>query len=527
MEKVQQLQFWPAQKEFMAAGPQPTLFMGGVGSGKTYIGILKILYLLDLYPGSRAAIVRQRSTQLKSTTAKTLWKMLPRNLVARRNDNEGFVLLKNGSEIVMRHLDKENSIDDLKSLELNFAYVDQMEDISARAWDTLLERLGRWSGAMMRGGFPDDWPYQDRLGNKIPPKYALASAYSPGYDHWITSRFWERGEQREKYADAGYITCVGSTRDNLALSEDYIADRLSMGQEYVERFVDAVVWGANEGRIFDLLEDSIVEANPEFIQKILRSMKLHRVYDHGDTAPSACLWYATDSENNIFVYKEYMMGNQLISAHRENIWKLSCEDSPSRNDPPMYHSNYADPKIFTKDRGRKIDLGPTHSVADEWLDRRIMHNATAVAWRRANNNESVTINRVKEYLRIDPKHRNPFTGKIGSPHLFFIRRAPYYPYGCHEVLTDVRSAKRIISGYDNEGNKLWGDKRDETIRDHLLDCLRYGVSSRPSLGAGPADPEQEPGTISWHQYEQLMEQDENDQVRLGKIAYTGKYDSGY
>jgi phage terminase large subunit len=157
--------------------------MGGVGSGKTYIGILKILYLLDLYPGSRAAIVRQRATQLKSTTAKTLWQLLPKEKIASRNLNEGSVTLKNGSEIVMRHLDKENSIDDLKSLEINFAYVDQMEDISARAWDTLLERLGRWSGAMMRGGFPANWPHKTRQGYHIPPKYALASAYSPGYDN--------------------------------------------------------------------------------------------------------------------------------------------------------------------------------------------------------------------------------------------------------------------------------------------------------------------------------------------------------
>ena len=164
------IDFWPAQKQFFEAGPQPSMLLAGVGHGKTYVGILKILYLLDEYPGSRAAIVRQRFQQLKKTTAATLWQLLPKDHIARRNDNEGMLRLKNGSEIIMMHLDKPDSLNNLKSLELNFAYIDQAEDISAEAWDTLWERIGRWSGAMMKGGYPSDWPYRIRLGQPMPPR---------------------------------------------------------------------------------------------------------------------------------------------------------------------------------------------------------------------------------------------------------------------------------------------------------------------------------------------------------------------
>jgi hypothetical protein len=193
----------------------------------------------------------------------------------------------------------------------------------------------------------------------------------------------------------------------------------------------------------------------------------------------------------------------------------------------MYYSNYADPKIFTRDRGRKIDIGPDHSVADEWLDRRIMHASTVVSWRRANNNESVTVNRVKEYLRHDPNHVNPFTGKRGAPHLYFIKKAPHYQHGCHEVITDVRAAKRVVAGYDNEGNKLWGDKRDEEVRDHLLDCLRYGVATRPSLALRPADPDPEPGAISWEEYQQTWDEHEIQQRMQQQMTYQGRYNNGY
>jgi hypothetical protein len=332
---------------------------------------------------------------------------------------------------------------------------------------------------------------------------------------------------RDKYREAGYQVFIGSSRDNLALSQEYLNDRLAMGEEYVKRYVDAVTWGALEGQIFDMQPDSIVPYSEEFVQRMLRTCKLHRVYDHGDTSPSACLWYATDADENIFVYREYMEGRLSISQHRENIWKISCEDSPNRNELPMYHSNYADPKIFTRDRGRKIDLGPTHSVADEWMDRRIMERQTAISFRRANNNESVTVNRVMEYLRVDPMHRNPFTGEMGAPHLYFIQKSIDHPYGCKEVITDVRAAKREVAGYDNEGNKLYGDKRDPNVRDHCLDCLRYGVATRPALASRAPEAPPEPGTISWKQYQTEMELAEHEAMISGKMEYRGKYNDGY
>jgi len=533
-QSFNEVQFWKgydggpsAQKTFMEWGPSPILFMGGVGSGKTWIGILKLLYLLDLYPGSRAAIVRQRATQIRSTTLKTLFQLHPVTRFATKNINAGEFTMENGSQIILRHLDKENSIEDLKSLELNFAYIDQMEDVSAIAFDTLCERIGRWSGAMRRGGYPPDWPHKNRLGQCIPPKYILASAYSPGYDHWITSRWWEQGDRREEFAAKGYKVVVGSTRDNLTLSQDYVDERVARGKEYVERYVDAVVWGANEGLIFDIPDSSILDPTPELLARILRTMRLHRTYDHGDSSPSACAWSATDSDGNIFYYREYQKENQLISEHRRAIYETSCLDTPNQRMPPMYYSNYADPKIFTKDRGRTAMSGPNHSVADEWLDRNIMDGETAIAWRRANNNESVTVNRVKEYLREDPNHRHPITKQKGAPHMYFVRRTSDHPTGIHEMLSQLRSAKRVVVGFNNEGEKLYGDKRDDKVVDHLTDVNRYFTGSRPALALKPAEADPEPGSIRWKDYQETMEAAEFEAGNRYRREYTGASDYGY
>ena len=335
---IQVTQFWPHQQKFFEAGPSPCLLMAGVGSGKTLIGLYKILYLLDLYPGSRAVVVRQRFSQLKKTTVATLRQLLPHGHIGRRNDNEGVIRLKNGSELLFLHLDKPDSLDNMKSLELSFAMVDQAEDITAEAFDILCERVGRWSGAQKRGGWPKNWEYRTEIGECIPPPYVLLTAYSPGYDHWLTARFWEHGSERERYRKQGYLAITGSTRDNKALTRQYIAGRLAMGREYVERYVDAVVWGANEGRIFDLSTQSIIDPTEELLSKIKRTMRVHRVMDHGDASPTGVLWYATDSDGNVFYYREYMQPNLLISQHRDNVFQLSKADSFGA-DPPAYYSN--------------------------------------------------------------------------------------------------------------------------------------------------------------------------------------------
>jgi phage terminase large subunit len=501
--KKTQLKFHGCQGPYFKAGPQPTLFLGGVGSGKTYVGILKLLALLDEYPGSRGVIIRQRFSQLKKTTAATLRQLLPREQIARRNDNEGLIVLKNGSELLLMHLDKADSIDNLKSLELNFAYVDQMEDISAEAWDTLLERLGRWSGATRRGGFPDDWPYRTEEGSPVPPAYAFASAYSPGFGHWITNRWWKDGDDRDKYRKQGYIVYIGSTRDNPNLTKGYIKSRLSMGKEYVERFVDAISWGAAEGMVFDLLPDSVVEPT-EDVLNYLNRCKLHRVLDPGDFSPTACLWYATDHDGNVIFYREYQKENLLVSQHRQNIYDLSKIDF--NEVVPRYESDVADPVIVNKTRGRNPHKAPQWSVQDEWSERSVQPSETSIFWRPANNDESMTVTRVREYMRMDPNHHNPFTKKKGAPRIYFIRRADWYAHGCKQVLSDIRAARRIEIGQNSDGTKQYGDERDDKIPDHCLDCVRYSIGMRPALG--PVDPEPcaEPGHIRLNDYFKIQEQ---------------------
>jgi hypothetical protein len=205
---------------------------------------------------------------------------------------------------------------------------------------------------------------------------------------------------------------------------------------------------------------------------------------------------------------------------------MSREDGFS-GDMPSYYSNYADPAIFAKSRGRGVNTAPTWSVADEFLDRRIIDPKTAIAWRPANNNEAMTVNRLREYLRLDPNHAHPLTGKRKAPRIYFVRRTPEYPLGCHEVLTDIRAAKRVEVGTMPDGSKIFGDERDPRVRDHLLDTVRYAIGMRPALGPAAKPPPAEPGTIRIDEYNKLMD-NENARAKIEfRKNFQGAADMGY
>jgi hypothetical protein len=354
----------------------------------------------------------------------------------------------------------------------------------------------------------------------------MLTAYSPGWEHWLTARFWEHGAEREMYRKQGYTVFTASARESKALTKQYIAKQLTRGKEYVARMVDASTWGATEGMVFDLSDVSILDPDSSLLNRILHRMRLHRVYDHGEFSPSGCLWYATDHDNNVFYYREYMKEGLLVNQHRRNIYDLSKEDAGG-GPPPAYYSNLADPHIFDKTRGRTLDSAPSWSVGDEFSDKRVQDPQTAIYWRPADNNEEMTISRMRQYLWVDPSHKHPLTGEMGAPRAYFLRRTAGYPNGCHEVLADIRSAKRKEVGTSPDGSKLYGDERDEKVRDHLLDCVRYSIGGRPALGMRPAAPPIKDGEISLVEYEKATAEMKRLRERESRMRFSGHSTYGY
>lgn len=482
----------PQQEWLFSAGPQPTLLVGAFEAAKTFAGIIKLLVLLDKFPGSRGAIIRATSSQTRKTTAQSFFQMCTPEMYerGRRNDQDGFVILNNGSRVDFLHLDKPDSMRVLRGLEVNFVLVDQAEELSLEAWDLITVRAGRWMGFQPIDELREEsWPYRNENGDPVLPAYVFGNANPTDELHWLYLRFAEESPERAKWRKQGYqckmVTRYDNKFRNKALDEVYEGK----DEDFKRRYVRGE-WGNPEEKMFSLSELSIIDPdqNSGLVEKIIREMKLYRILDHGESAPTSCLWAGVDREGRIFFFREYYHIDEKISVHRRAIFALSQPDA--REYPlPHYAGNLADPSIFSKTRGRDITSGPRWSVADEYEDKKSPNvgQETAIFWSKADNNEEASRIRVKEFLNVSPFVVHPITGVSPAPMIYFIKKTALYPHGCDFAIKELKQQKKVTLAIGQDGKKVYGDDRDETVPDHAFDCVRYLVLSRPSIAQKPKE----------------------------------------
>jgi hypothetical protein len=94
-------------------------------------------------------------------------------------------------------------------------------------------------------------------------------------------------------------------------------------------------------------------ARPSCWRTFANTACLYRTFDHGDSAPTACAWWAVDRNANVFCFREYYQANALISTHRANIAALSKQE--------RHEQNLADSSIFHQ---QPMQQGGRWSVAE-------------------------------------------------------------------------------------------------------------------------------------------------------------------
>lgn len=475
----------PVQGEAFAYGPYPACMSGGWGSGKTFAGCLKGIYLSTEYPHNRGVIARHVGKELRETTMATFYKVCPPKLYdrrkgGRRSDQNGYLKFADtGSEVLFIHLDDPETAGIIKGLEINWFLIDQAEenpDQMEELYDMLLGRLGRWDIAEVPDAkvaaytaeTGEPWPFlHPETGNPVPPPYAMLACNPDTEVHWIYRRFHpESHEHHTFYKAQGYKMFDMPSEDNRFLGDTNRRFLLAHDAAFIRRNVKGI-WGMAEGSIHLIDKLSVIDGAPELLEYIQAHCLLFRTLDHGDSAPTCCLWWAVDGNGNVLCYREYYLPNALVSTHRQNIYDLSAHE--------RYEIDQADPSIFYQMPQKQ---GGRWSVADEYADVLEQPRQTALFWQAADNNELGTRNRINEYLRVDADRVHPFTRQRGSPRLYFLKINDRYPQGCYHVLRETRAQRRVKIGTDL-GRPIFSDERDPGIVDHAYDPLRYFIASRP------------------------------------------------
>lgn len=296
--------FLPKQEQFIFSKDRYICYSGGVGSGKTYAGCHKGLYLSLKYLGNRGLIGTQTYTQLKDTTQRTFFEdVCPKELIHDYLKSEQRLVLVNGSEIIFRTLDDETK---LRSLNLGWFYIDEITTVHERIFKQLKYRLR----------FP-----------KVPERYGFGTTNPDSPRHWAyqhfakgktkDARLIETSSFENRYLSADYVTDLKYTTD----ADDY--RRLVLGQ-----------WIAHEGIIYKEFSRDRNVLPPDW-QPNLSQWAKFRAIDWGYINPFVCLFIAVDGDGVVYVFDEYYRRERLLEDHAKEI--------KQRYPNVYFHKTYYDP----------------------------------------------------------------------------------------------------------------------------------------------------------------------------------------
>lgn len=426
------------QTEFVEAFDNPLIkyvwYLSGFGGGKTFVGALLAYDICMRYAGIRGCIARDTLVNLKNTSLKTFLEVCPNpngEVYELKSSDKatGSAVIKfaNGSEIILIGLDKAKDIAKLQSLELGFAWADEVDGMSADVFSILQRRLRQQTDEEKEENLKvrDDQNYKPRNDIKHYPRKAFITSNSDG-KNWTYDMFCE-----DNKTNPLYLLVKSTSLDNPHLTKDYVEELLTLDDEQKKRYVYAS-FDVFAGQIYKELSEELHVCEPFPLPD---DWEHGAMLDYGFRNPTGIIYYRVDYDNNIYIYDEYYASEKTPKNHSADIKAHGLTQSG------------ADPSIFNKTQARG-DV--QYSIADEYME-------NGVTMIPAMNSHVAGRSMVKQRL----KERS----------LFFFST-------CTETfrtLAQLKWAKPIIRGgitYNKE-EEMAGQE------DHLPDCVRYLCLQRP------------------------------------------------
>ncbi len=125
------------------------LFGGGAGGGKSLFGCAWLIIMCGKYPGTRWLLGRSKLKNLKETTLQTFFDLcqewgMKSDVDFKYDSNAGTITWTNSSVILLKDLflyPSDPNFDSLGSLEITGAFVDEVNQITFKAWNIVRSRI--------------------------------------------------------------------------------------------------------------------------------------------------------------------------------------------------------------------------------------------------------------------------------------------------------------------------------------------------------------------------------------------------
>lgn len=264
------------------------LIEGSAGSGKTIFAVLKIIIYALSFSNARIGVFRQTLPSLKMTAWLEVRSTLDKyNIPYKENKSEGVMTFPNGSTITFKSLDDMRKI---RSMNLDYVYVEQAEEISKEAFQELESRV---RGEVSR-------KHYGQLLLVITPETK---------SHWIYKRFHlHKDEKNIKIVHMHYT-------DNPFVDDEYIQMAKDRKKYDYTNYIRLTLgkWGEVGGLIYNNWD----------IKESSRGYEYYTMgADFGFNNPSAVLLIGwVDNEPYVIdeVYQSHLINHQLITKTIEML----------------------------------------------------------------------------------------------------------------------------------------------------------------------------------------------------------------
>jgi hypothetical protein len=220
------------QKRFLDSEARYPAIVAGIGTGKTYMLLLKIWSFCQEYPNSLALIVRKEFTDLRDSTMRDFEKYFEVKISSEKDYK-----FPNGSIIMFRHAAE---IEVLKNINLSIFGIEQAEEFEDEtAFTFLRDRLRRDNAPLRQGCI-----------------IANANGHNWIYKMWVNNP-----------ASSDFQVWTATTFDNMEnLPSDFIADLKRMEIEAPNHYKQFVLNSFEElGQDDLLLSGQVVYNSPKLI----------------------------------------------------------------------------------------------------------------------------------------------------------------------------------------------------------------------------------------------------------------------
>lgn len=449
-----------AQRDFVLGDEKFSAFIGGLGSGKTYAGILRGLKFAlqpkphGVFHSPHGLIAAVSYPSLRDVIIPKLEMICGVTGVAdwerdwRRGDMN--LTLKNGAIIRLRSLDKPDNI--VRGPEYSWAFIDEGRNVTLESWKLVTARLRQ-------------------------PGYRRAGwvASTPNGFDWMHRVFHEDGDLHAvEYPDA--VWYGAAMRENIHLDEDYLAEmEVSYSGRWYEQEVLGRFLGMVAGGVFPEWDPTRFCTDVAYD----KTLPLYTGWDFGIGDPGVCLFLQMEH-----VPFEAAPGKTVFLPSARIIDVLEAKDLTSRDWAEMF-------------RAHLNDFYPVGTITRNYGD-------PAGMQRRVGVQTSVI-----EDLRA-----------AGVPIIPAPRRSPDHAIRVlsnmmagGRVVVDKTRAQRVSNALashkwhlDKDGLRI-GTTPVHDWTSHIVDALRYVISTVPMQPREGIEPEKEqPGQMTYgHVFKQLIE----------------------